>query len=283
MTNMTKDRIIGTDWSSLTLGERIKHLEVEGYVVIPDLLSPELVDQLRSELTRIETQSPDYTDKKHVNNDMQWAGGAITELIAHEPTLEFLRHLFGDEVILMSYEYVRSDPGCPAVILHSDGMPWGSSFGASNASSCPKQVRVLYYLQDLTRDSAPFRVVPRSQLSFHNDANPYIRYKEHPEQVMVTCRAGSAAVINQYVFHGNYPNQGDQARELLGFSYRPSWAGPNGTVEPWDPEKLANLSPDVRAVMQDRNTRIWEHETVNVPADARSDAPGMNPSRWEWE
>ena len=279
MTTATKDRIVDTDWSALTLGQRIEHLEVEGYVVLPDLLSAEHIARLSDELKRIDTQAADYTDKKQYHNDIQWAGGALTELIGHEPTIAFLQHLFGGDVIMMTYDYSRSEPGCPAINLHCDGQPWGSKiFGPEQ--SCPRLVRVLYYLQDLTPQAAPFRVVPRSHLSFHNDANPYLRYKEHPEQVMVTCKSGSAALINQNVFHGNYPNESDQARELLGIAYRPTWAGPCDHVEPWDPQQLAKVTPAVRAVMQDRNTRIWRYDGGNVPGDMPSEAPGIDPSRW---
>ena len=280
MTTATQDRIVDTDWSALTLGQRIGHLEVEGYVILPDLLSAEHVAALRAELKWMDTQAADYTDKKQYHNDIQWAGGALTELIGHEPTIAFLKHLFGEDVIMMTYDYSRSEPECPAINLHCDGQPWGTKiFGPEQ--SCPRLVRVLYYLQDLTPQAAPFRVVPRSHLSFHNDANPYLRYKEHPEQVMVTCKAGSAALINQNVFHGNYPNRSDQVRELLGIAYRPTWAGPCDHVKPWDSQQLAKVTPAVRAVMKDRNTRIWRYEGENVPADMPSEAPGIDPSRWD--
>ena len=280
MTSTVKDTIDETDWGRLTLGQRIKHLEVEGYVVIPDLLSSEHVARLRSELNEIETRRVDYTDKKQVHNDIHWAGGELTELIAHPPTIEFLKAMFGDQVIMMTYDYSRAEPGCPAINLHCDGQPWGSRiFGPEQ--SCPRLVRVLYYLQDLTPEAAPFRVVPRSHLSFHTDANPYLRYKEHPEQVMVVCQAGSAALINQNVFHGNYPNRSSRPREMLGIAYRPSWAGPCDHVETWDPDQLAEVSPQVRAIMQDRNTRIWHYDGANVPSDMFGEAPGINASRWE--
>ena len=42
-----KDHIVDTPWSSLSMGDRIRHLEVEGYVVIPDILPLDLVGQLR--------------------------------------------------------------------------------------------------------------------------------------------------------------------------------------------------------------------------------------------
>jgi len=274
------DRIVDTDWSSLTPGQRIKHLEVEGYVVIPDLLKPEAVARLREELASIPTHGAGYTEEKQVHNDIQWAGGAITELIANPPTIDFLTELFGDTPIMMTFDYSRSAPGCPAINLHCDGQPWGTKiFGPQQ--SCPKLVRVLYYLQDLTPDAAPFRVVPRSHLSFHNDANPYLRYKEHPEQVMVTCQAGSAALINQNVFHGNYANNSVHARELLGIAYRPTWAGPCEPVPSWNPERLAQVSADAKKIMADPNTRIWMYDAPDVPPDLKSEAPGINPSRWE--
>ena len=275
-----KDQLVDTAWDQLSKGEQIRHLEVEGYVVLPGLLSPDLVAQLRNQLASISTTGADYTDKKQVHNDIQFAGGAITELIAHPPTIEFLTELFGDLPILMTYDYSRSEPGCPAINLHCDGQPWGTRiFGAEQ--SCPKLIRVLYYLEDITPTCAPFRVVPRSHLSFHNDANPYLRYKEHPEQAMVTCSAGDAVLITHNVVHGNYANDGGYARELLGLAYRPTWAGPCESIDDWPADELAAVSPDVRRIMRDRNTRIWMYDAPNVPPDLASDAPGINPSRWE--
>ena len=271
--------IVDTDWESLSLGDRIRHLEVEGYVVIPAVLGPDHVARLHAQLERIETHGAGYTDRKQVHNDIQWAGGAITDLIAHPPVIEFLVRLFGCDPIMMTYDYSRSEAGCPAINLHADGQPWGTKiFGPEQ--SCPRLVRALYYLQDLTPERAPFRVVPRSHLSFHNDANPYLRYRQHPEQVMVTCRAGDACLINQNVFHGNYPNQAREAREMLGIAYRPTWAGPYEEVEPWPREQLEQVSPEVRAVLGDRNARIWHYDAGSVPDDLKDEAPGINPSRW---
>ena len=271
--------IIDTDWKSLSLGDRIRHLEVEGYVVIPGVLRPDHVARLHAQLEQIETHGAGYTDRKQVHNDIQWAGGAITDLIAHPPVIEFLARLFGCDPIMMTYDYSRSEAGCPAINLHADGQPWGTKiFGPEQ--SCPRLVRALYYLQDLTPERAPFRVVPRSHLSFHNDANPYLRYRQHPEQVMVTCCAGDACLINQNVFHGNYPNQTREAREMLGIAYRPTWAGPCEDVEPWPREQLEQVSPQVRAILGDRNARIWHYDADSVPDDLKDEAPGINPSRW---
>jgi ectoine hydroxylase-related dioxygenase (phytanoyl-CoA dioxygenase family) len=277
---MQTQRLDDRDWSSLTLGERIRQIEVEGYVVLPNLLSDQQIAQLKAGTARLETRAVDYSIHQQVRPQIQFTGGAITDLIAHPPTIAFLHELFGDEIVLMSYAYARSEPGHPGISLHADGQPYGSQiFGFEG--SCPWLVRVLYYLDDLTPDVSPFRVVPHSHLSMHADANPYKRYESHPEEVMVPLKAGSAVLINHRVFHGNFPNTGSRPREMLAIAYRPGWAGPVATVAAWDQADLERLPSNVRPFFADRNTRHWDFGGGNKPANMARVAPGMDPSRWE--
>jgi hypothetical protein len=280
MTTSTEYRVDDRDWSLLTLGDQIRQIEVEGYLVLPDLLSAAEIAALKSETSRLETIAVDYSEHQRGCPGIQFRGGHITRLIAHEPTLAFLQQLFGPEIVFMGYAYARSEPGHPGISLHADGQPYGSAiFG--HEGSAPWLVRVLYYLDDLTPEVSPFRVVPRSHLCMHAEANPYLRYESHPEEVMVTARAGSAVLINHRVFHGNYPNTGDRARELLAVAYRPAWAGPVAAVDEWKEEDLATLPDAVRPLFASRNTRVWNFDGGNKPERMPSEAPGMNPSRWD--
>jgi hypothetical protein len=273
-------RVDERDWSALTLGERIRHVEVEGYLLLPDLLDADHVRRLKAETARLETTAVDYSVRQRGRANLQFHGGAITELIAHRPTIGFLRELFGEEVILMSYAYARSEPGHPGISLHTDGQPYGSEiFGYEG--SVPVMVRVLYYLDDLTPEVSPFRVVPRSHLSMHADGNPYQRFESHPEEVMVTARAGSAVLIHHRVFHGNYPNTGTRPREMLAIAYRPAWAGPAAEVTTWDADEVERLPEAVKPFFADRNTRHWNYGGGNKPSGMARQAPGINPSRWD--
>ncbi len=277
---MDSPRIDDRDWSALTRGERIHQVEVEGYLVLPDLLTPDHIGRLKAETAKLETTPVDYSVHQRGARDMQFRGPLFTELIAHPPTIAFLRELFGDEILMLHYGYARSEPGHPGISLHTDGQPYGSKiFGYEG--SVPAMVRVLYYLDDLTTEVSPFRVIPRSHLSLHPDGNPYKRFTTHPEEVMVPCKAGSAVLINHKVFHGNFPNVGDRPREMLAIAYRPAWAGPVGKVEDWDPEEVAKLPEEVKPFFGDRNTRHWAPEAGNKPPDMASEALGVNPSRWE--
>ena len=268
------------DWSALSTGARIRQLEVEGYLLLPDLLDPDHVARLKAITATFDTKAVDYSENQRGRPGIQFDGGEITALIGHPPTLAFLRELFGDEVIFMHYGYARSEPGHPGISLHADGQPYGSQiFGFEG--SCPVLVRVLYYLDDLIPEVSPFRVVPRSHLSLHAEGNPYKRYTDHPEEVMVPAQAGSAVLIHHRVFHGNFPNVGDYAREMLAIAYRPAWAGPIDEVPAWDDQDLETLPGDIRPLFADRNTRDWDYAGGNKPPNMAAEAPGINPSRWE--
>ena len=58
---MSHPRIDERDWSALTLGERIRQIEVEGYLLILDLLTPDHIARLKVETARLETTPVDYS------------------------------------------------------------------------------------------------------------------------------------------------------------------------------------------------------------------------------
>lgn len=273
-------RLNQTDWAGLTTPQRIKHLEIEGYVLIPALLSAEQITAVKGELDRLPTQGTDYSENQRSSADVQWTDSPhCIDLIALPAMMDFLSTLFGDEIICTSCVYALSRPGHPGIAIHTDAQPYGSKIFGLQASA-PRLVRVLYYLDDLTPERAPLLVIPHSHLSLHADANPYNRYRAHPEAEMITCKAGSAAIINQAVFHANYPNRSQEDRHLLAIAYRPAWAGPMVEVPEWPAEQVAGLPPHVRPLFNSPNTRRIDFDVPNRSAEMPSEAPGINPSRW---
>lgn len=276
---MDSPQIDHRDWSALTYPQQVQQLESEGYLVLPDLLTADQLSALKKETASLETTGVDYSENQRTARDVQFSGGAITDLIGHVPTIRFLERILGDQLVMMTYAYARSEPGHPGISLHTDGQPYGSSiFGYEG--SCPVLIRVLYYLDDLTPEVSPFRVVPRSHLCLHADANPYLRYESHPDEVMVTLKAGSAVLIHHGVFHGNFPNVGARSREMLAIAYRPAWAGPVSDVHEWEPDDLDALAPEIRALLGSRNQRRADLDGKNKPANMAREAPGMDPNRW---
>jgi len=274
------NRIPESHWNGLTRAQQFRSIELEGFVVIPDLLSEDLMEEIRAETSRVPTTAVDYSPHQRGCPDLQWTDSPrATSVIGLPTTVEFVEELFGDELICTSCQYAESRPGHPGIAIHTDSQPYGSKIFGVQASS-PCLVRVLYYLDDLSPECSPFKVIPRSHLSLHRDANPYNRYLSHDDEVMVTCRAGSAVIINQKVFHANYPNYSDRSRRMLAIAYRPTWAGPIDDVPERDPEKVAGLPPAVQKYFRSLNTRNIDFDLPNRPDNMATHATGISPSRW---
>lgn len=272
---------VETDWAALSTGQQVRSLEVDGYVVMPDLLSADQIQRIREELMRLPTQGTDYSAHQRGFSGVQWTDSPnAISVIALPAMIAFLERLFGDELICTSCTYAVSQPGHPGIAIHTDAQPYGSKIFGLGASS-PCLVRVLYYLDDLTPEHSPFKVIPGSHLSLHADGNPYRRYLSHEDEVLVTCRAGSAVIINQKVFHANYPNFSDTDRHMLAIAYRPAWAGPIGEVPDYDPEQVQTLPEDVRPLFRSLNTQKIDYDLPNRPDNMARSAPGISPRRFE--
>lgn len=268
-----------TDFESMSLGEKIRHLEVEGYTVLPKAVDASKIEQIKKEMKDAPMQTKDYSDCQTFHLEPQWYSPAVASLIANPPVVEFLEELCGPEIIFTRGFFHRTLPGSPPVSMHTDGQPFGSSIFGYEGSS-PKLLRVIYYFDDLTKERAPFRILPRSHLSFHAEANPYKRYKSHPEEITICAEAGTAIVFPINIFHGVHPNLADTRRTMVQFGYRPIWAGPIKPMEEWDPELVEKAPKETKRFLKSVNSSGVEWEQPHKPKGMKSEASAINPSRW---
>jgi ectoine hydroxylase-related dioxygenase (phytanoyl-CoA dioxygenase family) len=273
-------RLDETDFASFSRSQQIRHLEVEGYLVLPSILPPEIVARLKHELSDAQMGHTGYSvNQTRSVEQPQWTSRAACELIGFPPMIDFLTDLVGPDIVFTRGFFQRTQPGSPGISMHTDGQPHGSNlFGYEG--SCPRLLRVLYYLDDLTPERAPFRLIPRSHLSFHAEASPYVRYISHPEEISLVVPAGSAVLVPALLFHGSHPNRDTQPRELLQLGYRPAWAGPIQPVPEWDRELVAAAPEIAKPFLKSLNTTGFAFEQEHKPAGMRREAPGINPSRW---
>ena len=183
----------------------------------------------------------------------------------------------------------RHEPYPPPTPAAETARPRRLTGALPTRSRCPSRstfaafyflVRVLYYLDDLTEVRAPFRLIPRSHLSFHGQASPYARYKSHPEEITLTASAGTAVIVPSMLIHGSHPNRDSHSRSLVQLGYRPAWAGPIQPVDEWDPDLVAAAPEIAKPFLQSLNRSDAEWVQPNKPAGMKSEAPGINPSRW---
>ena len=274
-------RIVEKNFESFTRPHQIKHLEVEGYLVIPKVLNQRQINDVKIGMSDAEMLHTDYSTKQTRSvKQPQWHSRAVAELIGHPAIIDFLNDLMGPEIVFTRGFYQKSLSGCPGISLHTDGQPHGSNFFGYEGS-CPRLLRVLYYLDDLTPERAPFRLIPRSHISFHADASPYNRYKWHPEEITIVVPAGSAVIVPSMMIHGSHPNLDKSSRELLQFGYRPAWAGPIKNVEEWDENLVSNAPESAKPFLRSLNTTGFKWEQEHKPKGMKTEAIGINPSRWD--
>ena len=187
--------------------------------------------------------------------------------------------LMGPDIVFTRGFFQRTHPGSPSISMHTDGQPHGSSIFDYEGSS-PRLLRVLYYLDDLTPERAPLRLIPRSHISFHAHASPYVRYKSHPQEITLCAKAGSAVIIPSTLFHATHPNTNGSPRELIQFGYRPAWAGPIKPMKEWNPKLVTDAPEQAKPFLQSLNTtgEIWGLE--HKPKGMKIEAQGIDPSRW---
>ena len=270
----------GTDFEAMGRSEQIRHLEVEGYVVFPKILDAGRIERIKAELEDAEMYRTNYSvSQTRSTTQPQWLSRAVAELIGYPPMIDFLTDLMGPDIIFTRGFFQRTLTGSPGISMHTDGQPHGSDlFGYEG--TCPRLLRVLYYLDELTPERAPFRLIPRSHLSYHAEASPYVRYISHPEEITIAAPAGTAVVVPSMLLHGSHPNQDSQPRALVQLGYRPAWAGPIQPVDEWDPELVESTPASAKPFLKSLNTTGAEWVQPHKPRGMKTEAPGINPSRW---
>jgi ectoine hydroxylase-related dioxygenase (phytanoyl-CoA dioxygenase family) len=257
----------------------VRSLEVEGFVIIPRFLDAEMVGTLKAELESLDLTVHPKNPSLSIYREVHFSPcPAAISLIAEERMMRFLRRTLGADLVCMSSSYARYDPGYPGMPLHTDCQPYGSKlFGP--LASVPVSVRVFYFLDDLTAERSPFRIVPYSHLCLHGDAHPYQRLRSHPEEEAIVCPSGSAILINPRVFHAAGANESETPRAVYTVSYRPSWAGPTQRVPAQKKRSLFRLPENVKRLLLPPNSRRADPD---LPIRKNAGAP-LGARRWNGE
>ena len=85
--------IDSTDFGSFTLAQRICHFEVEGYVMLCDVLDTKHIAKLKQELANASMSPKPYSEYQTTSDKQpQWISRAVAELIGHPPIADSCRH-----------------------------------------------------------------------------------------------------------------------------------------------------------------------------------------------
>ena len=260
---------------------RIRRLEVEGYVVLPDILDAEHMDRIKREMADAPMQTKDYSDAQTFCLEPQWRSRALAELIAHPPMIEFLETLLG--------ERHRVHPGA----LHQDALGLPAHFVAHRRPA----VRVVHLrLRRKLSATAARSVLPRrpdtraGAVSPGTTIPPVVPRGSEPLRALQIPPGRGHTLREERVRRWLSPSTCSTApirtgranqRTLVQLGYRPAWAGPIQPMPEWDPELVAGAPAETRRFLQSPNTTGLDWNQPHKPKGMKSDAAAIDPGTVE--
>jgi ectoine hydroxylase-related dioxygenase (phytanoyl-CoA dioxygenase family) len=201
----------------------LSQLDQQGYVVLPGLLAPEVLERLRLAFGTDST-GPGSTGTEHV--DITEATPAFADwlqLAEHPELLSLVRHVLGEPLRLQQLHGRNPRPGFGLQGLHADA--------PARPAGAPSLVATaLWMIDDFTEDNGATRIVPGTHLAGRAVPRAYAQpHALHPEERVVTGTAGSVLLFNGHLWHAGGHNRSEGPRR----SAQLVWVTAAGRI-PWD-------------------------------------------------
>jgi ectoine hydroxylase-related dioxygenase (phytanoyl-CoA dioxygenase family) len=223
-----------------------RHLDEDGFVVLTDLLDRAQVDSLRQrydELVALEGaqagaefhQEPGTHRLANLVNK----GPMFDALWTRPQQLAAVNYVLnGREIKLSSLNGRTALPGAGHQGLHTD---WPRSVQPGEYEACNS----MWMLDDFTAENGATRVVPGSHRWGQRPSDVLADPVEtHPDQILVTGRAGSVVVFNAHLWHSGRDNNSDRPRHAAHAFFIRRDATPQTVQRDYlQPETAARLTP----------------------------------------
>lgn len=210
----------------------------DGYVVVPQFLSPEVLTTLRKTSKTVLNGLDDAHRAKFKATGSLCNFGdhpAYAEIVTHPDILPLLQ-TFGYADIRWLAGYLISKPGkAPPLFWHQDWWGWSEAISYRPA---PMGIGAMYYLSDTTPANGCLRVIPGSHRRWHPlhdlpeahgdalsraEALDSPAFASHPDEVAVEVKAGDLVLMDSRLLHSAYANTSGAERSLLTLWYLPDY------------------------------------------------------------
>ena len=241
----------GVDGSTLSSAEK-KHLDEQGYLPLPGILTPAQVTAVRR---RVEELIAIQGDKAGAEFKQEAGAHRLANLVDKGPLFEIcfsqprvlaaMSHVLKGDFKLSSLNGRASLPGEGLQPLHAD---WADGVDPSDFQVCNS----IWLLVDFTPENGATRVVPGSHLSGQHPASVLDDPEaKHADEVLLTDAAGTVVIFNSHLWHGGTVNRTDSPRYAL-HSYFTRRGNPQQVEQKafLSPDTLARLSPAQRFILE---------------------------------
>jgi ectoine hydroxylase-related dioxygenase (phytanoyl-CoA dioxygenase family) len=226
-----------------------RELDENGFVLLPDCMGPELLAELRARIGELFEEEGDragheFRTEEHARRlaNLVDKGAVFRRAIVLPAVLEGVRHVLGPEIKLSSLNARSADPGTEI------GQPLHVDMAAIPDERGSWVCNTVWMLDDFTAENGPTRMVPGSH-TWGRRPQDVLQdpYAPHPDEVLLTGRAGSIAVMNAHVWHGGTANRTARPRLAMhGFFCRRDKPQQQYQKALLRPEVQASLSPELR-------------------------------------
>jgi ectoine hydroxylase-related dioxygenase (phytanoyl-CoA dioxygenase family) len=187
-------------------------LEVDGYVVLPDVLSPADLAEIREQVEAA-LVAPEHARQGGTVHVPDLAGPAVDRL--REALLPAVRTILGPGAALRQAHFRAPLPGFGGQSLHADH--------AGPPPAEPAVAVAVVALVDVGEDGGATRVVPGT----HRWKTAVRAGARHPDEKRIPLVAGSALLFNGHLWHSGTRNDSDRRRDALQVSFvrpGPTWS-----------------------------------------------------------
>jgi hypothetical protein len=229
-----------------------RELDERGFTRLAGVLSPERRERLARRIDALFEQEgeragsefrPEPGSPRLAN--LADKGDEFLECMLEPAVLGLVAHVLGERFKLSSLNVRSAEPGeAAAQPLHADmgALPDAQGFWVCNA---------LFMLDDFTLANGSLRAVPGTHRSGRLPADALADPRApHPDEVLVTGRAGDVVVMNAHLWHAGTANHSPRRRLALhSFYCRSDKPQQQYQRRLLSPETQARLSPAARALL----------------------------------
>jgi len=227
-------------------------LDDQGFTALPGFMSDEMLERMRARVDELFAEEGEQagSEFRREENARRLAnlvdkGEIFREAIASAPILALVEAVLGPEFKLSSLNVRSADP-------HSNSLqPLHVDMGLLPDQRGYAVCNTVWMLDDFTEANGALRVVPRSHRFGHRPQDVLSDLNAvHPEEILVTGRAGTVVVMNAHLWHGGTANRTDRERRALhGFFCRRDIVQQQYQKKQLRPATQDALSPTLRRLL----------------------------------
>jgi ectoine hydroxylase-related dioxygenase (phytanoyl-CoA dioxygenase family) len=229
-----------------------RELADSGFTILEDYMGAALLAEMRARVDQLflEEGAAAGSEFKTEENARRLAnlvdkGEVFRQAIARQEMLALVESVLGEDFKLSSLNVRSANPRSQSV------QPFHIDMGLLPDAKGYAVCNCVWMLDDFTPENGALRVIPGSH-NWHKKPQDELPdpYAEHPQELLVTGRAGTVVVMNAHAWHGGTANRTDKERRALhSFFCRHDIPQQQYQKRLLSKETQSGLSPNLRKIL----------------------------------